>query len=930
MQSKQILLGLAVALGIATAQTAPTDALPQNPDLIVGKLPNGLSYYIRKNTEPKGRAELRLAVNAGSLQEDDDQQGLAHFLEHMLFNGTKRFPGLEIDNFIEKAGMRNGADLNAYTSFDETVYMLKVPTDDPRFVQTALDILVDWASAATLDPAEVQKESPVVQEEDRLRDKTANGRITRAYNGFLFGDSRYAQRFPIGDMNIVKQSPTAAIRRFYETWYRPDLMAVVAVGDFDPKAIEAQIQKGFGDLKNPASPKPLVKSEIAQPKQDVFKVITDKEFPATILSINGVRPAHPSRTLGDLKAGLISELFSAMLTRRLDDVANGGKAPLIEPSAGIYELTRFQGQEDISGQVQEGKEQAALEALTTELKRAKLGFDASELERAKKDQLAAAEKAYNERNKRNSADLAGAYVDSFLQGSIPISAETQYELTKRFITEINLEDINAFAKTFISGGRQISVIRPEKAGLAPLTEADLAKMQAAADALPVQAFTDAAVNIPLLDKLPTPVASKAENKQKEFTELTLANGVRVLYKKTDFKDDEVQFRAFSPGGASLVSDADYASAMIAADVVNNSGLGNLDRPTLLRAIAGKNANAVPYISDRAEGLTGNSSVKDLETLFQLVYLYFTQPRADQGIFDKQVATSLEQARNRSLTPNAALQDAIWNYLYGSNIRGRSLNEAALKSVSRDRVLQIYKERFADASNFTFMFVGSFEEAKLKAFAEQYLATLPSTNAKETWKNVFAKGNYSKLETTVYKGQDERATVVLRFGAPANYSVKDSVVTQALSLLLSIRFNDELREKLGGVYSASASVSLAREPNSEIVGAVQFTCDPKKVDELIKASLAILEEVKTTGITDENMAKVREQMRRGREDALRTNNFWMGRLNSLAQFSDFDVNDTTSYFTIANDLKSADLQQMARQVFTANYLQAVLLPESMKK
>lgn len=924
---RMLVLAMWLVFGLSLAQGL-SQLLPPASELIIGKLPNGLSYYIRQNSEPKNRAELRLVVNAGSLMEDDDQKGLAHFLEHMLFNGTRRFPGLEIDNFLEKNGMRNGADLNAYTSFGETVYMLRVPTEDQAVLQKALDVLEDWAGAATLDPKDIQEEVGVVVEEERSRYKTGSGRVSVARFAQLYRDSRYGLRLPIGDMNIIRKADTAAVRRFYETWYRPDLMAVVAVGDFDPRQVEAIIQKNFASLGNPASPKPRPDYTIPKRSGDSFLVIEDPELQTSQVWLYSLRESGPERTLGDVRGRYLAELFDTLFNHRLDEVASSANAPFVQAGAGSQDFTRSQKVDIMLANVREGKEKEGLEALITELRQAKLGFTASELQRAKQEVLASAEKAYNERDKRSSESLAEYLVDTHLSGGIPTNAQTDYDLARRFVGEITLEDVNAYAKQFASSARDIIAQRPKKEGLAALSDADLKAALAQAEAKPVQAYQDTAVQTALLEKIPAPASVAKENKQKEYTELVLANGARVLYKKTDFKADEVLFRAYSPGGASLYPDEDYPEATTIDDVVNASGLGAFDRSGLQKVLSGKQANVVPYIAERDEGMTGNSTLKDLETLFQLANLYFTAPRADPEIFNKDKETRLEAAKNRSLNPISAVQDALDDYR-GLGVRGRAFTPALAESLNRERGLEIYKERFGDASDFTFMFVGNFDEAKLREYAQTYLGSLPGKNTKESWKNVFPKPSYARTEKNLYKAKDDRSLAILFFAAPLEYSPKNSVAAAGLRNLLDIRFNEELREKLGGVYSTGTSVTLAREPNPELSSLVQFSCDPKKAEDLLKAALGVLEEVKAKGVSEENMAKVREQLKRTREEALRTNAFWMSSLQAFAQYPDRDPNDTSSYFDLVAGLKSQDLQQMAQLLFTDKYLKSALYPETMQ-
>ncbi|MER3484087.1 MAG: hypothetical protein C4332_13960 [Meiothermus sp.] len=927
-------LGILLLSGVALAQnlsSAPlTATLPSDPKLVTGKLPNGLTYYIYPNEEPQNRAELRLVVNVGSLMEEDDQKGLAHFLEHMLFNGTKRFPKQEIENFLEKVGMQFGADLNAYTSFDETVYQLRVPTGDPATFDTALNILEDWASSATLDPDQVKREAPVIVEEERARYKTASGRASIQSLGLYLANSRYGVRLPIGDMKIVSSAPTEALRRFYQTWYRPDLMAVVVVGDVDAKKLEATLKEKFGALKNPTPAKPRPSYNIPSVNTDRYLVFQDPEYPQTQIRINALRQARVVNTVGTFRDLIINQLYASMLNSRLSDLSKSANPPFLSASVGSGNFVRPHDVDQIAVTVKENGEAAGLDAALTELKRARLGFTEGELARAKSQLQSTFEKAYNERDKQDSRDIADTLADIFLTGAAPTSAETDLELAKRFLGELTDDDVNTYAKGFLSGPRNIITLRPQKTGVNPLTVADLQKVVAAADAKTVEAYKEAALASGLFDKIPAPAAIAKENQQKEFTDLTLANGARVLYKKTNFKNDEILFRAYSSGGASLVSDADYPAAMVIGAVVAGSGLGPFNSNELPRFLAGKQVSVAPSIGEREEGLRGQSSAKDLETLFQMTNLFFTAPKADPDIFAKEIATRLEAVNNRNLNPVTPVQDALNDYIGPGSIRGKPFTAAQLQGIDREKALGLYKSRFANAANFTFVFVGSFDEAKLRDLAQRYLGTLPAAPNKDAWKNIFPKPRYgAKVEQDFYKGQDERGIVAFYFTQPYEYSVKNVVVASALNNLLDIRLTEDIREKLGGAYSPGVNGGLSREPYTEVSYLISFPCDPKRAPDLVKATLDTLESVKTN-ISGDDMTKVREQLKRSREEALRTNSFWLSRLVSYVQYGDIDPNDTTTFSATVDSLKASDLQDLAKKVLGPNYLRAVLYPESMKK
>lgn len=919
-----------LALGQNLGSAPLWQPLPSDPKLVTGKLANGLTYYIYPNAEPQNRAEMRLVVNAGSLMEEEDQRGLAHFLEHMLFNGTRRFPKQSIENFLEKVGMQFGADLNAYTSFDETMYQLRVPTGDPATLDTALTILEEWAGSATLDPEEVEREAPVIVEEERARYKTASGRAQIQALGLYLADSRYGVRLPIGDMKIVSGRPVEALRRFYQTWYRPDLMAVVVVGDVDPAKIEAAIKDKFGGLENPTPEKPRPSYTIPPTSADRYLVFQDPEYPQTQIRVNALRKARVTSTVGTFRDFVLAQLYVSMLNSRLAELSKSANPPFLSASVASGNYVRPHDIDQVSATVKENGEAAGLEALLSEVKRARLGFTAEELARAKSQLQSTFEKAYNERDKQDSRDIADTLADIFLSGAAPTSAETDLELAKRFLGEITQGEVSVYAQGFLSGPRNIVTFRPQKAGVSPLTSADLQKVVAATDVKAVEAYKETALALSLFDKVPAPAGVAKENKQKEFTELILANGVRVLYKPTDFKNDEILFRAYSPGGASLVSDSEYPAAMVIGSIVAGSGLGPFDANGLARFLAGKQVSVIPSIGEREEGLRGQSTAKDLEILFQMTNLLFTAPRADPEIFNKEITTRLEAASNRNLNPVTPLQDALNDYINPGSIRGKPLGAEALRSIDREKALALYKSRFANAADFAFVFVGSFDEARLRDLAQRYLGTLPSSPARDAWKNVFPKPRYdARVEGDFYKGQDERGIVALYFTQPHAYSVKNAIVASALNNLLDLRLTEDIREKLGGAYSPGVSGGLGREPYTDVSYLISFPCDPRRAADLVKAALETLESLKTE-VSDETMTKVREQLKRSREEALRTNGFWLSRLVNYVQYGDIDPNDTTTFYGVVDGLKASDLQDLAKKVLGPNYLRVVLYPENMKK
>lgn len=632
-----------------------------------------MTYFIRANTEPQDRAELWLAVNAGSILEDEDQLGLAHFLEHMMFNGTERFPGMGVVDYLETVGMEFGPDVNAYTSFDETVYTIQVPTGDAEIVDQGFQVLEDWAHAATLDPDEVEKERGVIIEEWRLDQQSAAGRIQEQTLPTVLGESRYSERLPIGDMDIIRSAPAETLRRFYENWYRPDLMAVVAVGDFeDLDQIEEMIQTHFSSMTAPEELLP--RETFTTPNTDGtdYLVVTDPEETTSELQIWRRREVSPLHTGQDYRELLVRSLFYSILDERFRDLERKPDAPFLSVSSGFGNYVRPLDVDAVFAQTEEGKITDGLDAVITELERvARHGFSASELERAKQDMLESYLRSYNERNNRDSAGLADEYIAYFLTGEASPGIEYEYELVQQLLDGITLDDVNAISSDLVADDNRVVILTaPEKDDLILPTEAELAAAVEQAIAREIDPLTEELVAGDLVESRPEPVAIVDERTLPDvgLTEITLENGVRVLLKQTDFKDDEVVFTGFSLGGSSLVSDDDFVNAASIVAVITESGVGNFGQSDLEKLLSGKSVSIVPYIRELTEGLEGGSSVKDLETLFQLIYLYATAPRADEDafqVFQTQMRADLE---NRALSPNSALRDAIFESLYGDTVR----------------------------------------------------------------------------------------------------------------------------------------------------------------------------------------------------------------------------------------------------------------------
>jgi zinc protease len=915
------------ALRVASADTS--SRLPIDPNVISGHLPNGLRYFIRKNARPDKRAELRLAVDAGSVLEGDDQRGLAHFVEHMAFNGTKRFEKQELVNFIERIGMRFGAHLNAYTSFDETVYMLRVPTDKPAVVDTAFQILEDWAQAVAFDSTEIEKERGVVVEEWRAG-LGAEERIREKHFPVLFRDSRYATRLPIGDRRTLETFKQESLKRFYRDWYRPDLMAVIAVGDFDPKTIEAQIKRRFGAL--PTRPRTPVRSSFPVPDHDstYVAIATDREATQSAVTVIYKQPVREVRTLGAYRRGLVEALYNSMLNDRLDELTQKPDAPYIGAGSSQGRFIRSKEVYVLGAAVKDDAMARGLEAVLTEAERVdQHGFTATELERAKQDLLRGYEQAYAEREKSESDGYADEYVRHFLEGEPIPGITNEYELAKRFVPAIQLAEVNRLAREWITDrSRVILASAPEKEGVQVATESELRAVLGRVRGKGVVAYADSVGAGALVATEPAPGRIVAERIDTTLAtrEWTLSNGVRVILKPTDFKADELLISAFSPGGTSLVPDSAYWPVAFASQLVALGGVGNFDAIALQKKLAGKAAGASPYISGEYEGFTGSASPKDMETLFQLIYLYFTAPRRDSSAVLAFKQNAKAALAHRSADPDAAFSDTLGAIMSQHHPRVRPITAEVVEELDLDRSLALYRDRFADASDFTFVIVGTFRPDSLKPLVERYIASLPNRGRREAWRDVGIRPPTSVVTRDVRKGIEPKAQTQIVFTGDFEYNANNRLAIRAVADVLEIKLRERLREALGGTYGADVYASPSRIPRPAYSFTVSFGSDPTRVDELTRAVFAEIDSVKSHGPSAADLAKVKEMYLRQHETDLKQNRWWLGQLGAYAQTGEAPQT-LLAYPARVRSLTADQVREAARKwLDTGRYVKVSLLPE----
>ena len=921
--------GPAIASQLA-ATIAESAKLPLDPAIRTGRLDNGLTWFVRRNARPEKRAEIWLAVNAGSTLEDDDQQGLAHFVEHMAFRGTKNFKKLEIINFMERIGMKFGPDVNAFTNFDETVYMLKVPTDDAALVEKALAILYDWARNVSFDDEDIDKERGVVVEEWRLG-RGAEARMRDKQFPILFKGSRYAERLTIGKKEILETAPHDTIRRFYSNWYRPDLMAVIVVGDIDPVTVERSIKTRFASLKNPLAPRRRVLFPVPDHQETLVSTATDPEATSTRVAVYYKLPKRDRSTVADFRRTLVERLYHSMVSDRLSELRQHPDPPFLYAFSRSGSFVRTRDVVFQSAVVQEAGLARGLDTLLVELARVnKHGFNASELERAKKEVLRYYESAYREREKEESDRLIHGISGAFLQGEPVPGIELEYGLAQRFLPTIPLDELNHLASEWIAGQNRVILVNgPEKAAKLLPTDAQLSEIFNGVEGRTLEPWIDRVRQEPLVPNLPQPATIVEETTIPELgvTRWKLSNGVVVLLKSTDFKNDEVVLGGFSPGGSSLVPDDRYVSASWAGQVLPEGGLGQFDKIELGKALTGKIARAYGYVGELEESVRGGASPQDLETMFQLVYLTFTAPRADEKAFVAWKARTRASLENRLARPETVFSDKMQVTLAQGHFRRRPTSVEMLEEIDLKAAEAVWRERFGDAGNFTFGIVGAFKLDDIRPFVLSYLGGLPSKGRKETWKDVGVRSPRGVVNVEVKKGIEPKSQVRMTFTGPAKWTREAAHMMSSLGSALRIRLREVLREDMGAVYGVGSSGEISRRPIEENTFAISFGCAPDRVPELRKAVLNVIDAVKKNGFGDEIVGKVKEQQTRERETALKENGFWLSQLLEAARFND-DPKLLLQYGELVKKVTNDALRDAARTYLDPQrVVVGVLFPET---
>lgn len=905
------------------------NTIPVDPAITTGKLDNGLTYYIRQNKNPENRAELRLAVRAGSILEDDNQKGLAHFLEHMAFNGTKSFEKQEIVNFLESLGMRFGPELNAFTSFDETIYLLQIPTEDPEILDKGLKILYEWSHEMLIEEQEVDKERGVIIEEWRLG-RGAETRIRDKQFPVLFQGSMYAERMPIGDIKVIEKANAAQLRRFYSDWYRPDLIAVLAVGDFDMVWMEEHIRKLFSGLQMPENSRPRTEIHIPEHDEIRYAIATDPEKTISEVKVFMKYPYEYEGKVREYRENMVQHLFLNMLNERLNEITKDPKAPFIDAYMGSGGIIGDKQLIVIGANVKEGKIQESLDVLITEAERAgRFGFTAGELERQKKNTMAWIEQAYHERDNAESKDLISEYIRNFLTGESIPGITYEYRMYEKYLPGISLKEVNDLTQKYITYKNTVVMVGgPEKEGSAMPDKKELARVLEEVKSKEILPYIDTEKDRPLITESleQKKILSRTVNEEVGLIMLTLSNGIKVVLKQTDFKNDEILFTAFSPGGNSLVKEPRYIPAITAVPVIKESGLGDFTQNELEKKLAGENVEVSPWINELYEGIQGKSVPEDLETCFKLIYLYFVEPRKDPDAFlayREQWKTEIE---NKSSSPDSVFWDTVWWILSQENYRRHPYTLETLKKMDIDVSYDFYLDRFGDAGDFTFFFAGDFEEKAIEPLIKTYLANLPSAGRIENWQDTGIDPPRGVMVKTVKKGLEPKSQVLIVFAGETVWSPDKTLEMNALVEILNIHLREIIREQEGGTYDIWAFGELKRFPDEEYVVYIGFGCAPEKAEKL---SSMVLEEIKQfieKGPSESELDKVREMLKREYETNIKENNYW---LQALKLYYMYGL-DPERILTLPSRVESLDLVTLksAAAVYLnlSDYTRFVLLPE----
>lgn len=882
-----VLALLSISFGSGTAQTiTDTGKVPFNAQVRTGTLPNGIPYYILKNARPQNRMELVLTLNVGAVLEDDNQNGFAHFCEHMAFNGTKSFPKNELIGFLESTGIRFGADLNAYTNQDETVYLLTLPTEKPEVVRSGVQVLRDWAGYVTYDTDDINAERGVVVEEWRTR-QGAESRVQHEHRNAMYYGSKYAERDVIGDTNVLLRSDAENARRFYRTWYGPQNMAIIAVGDIDVDAFEQLLRTTFvlpDGLEKRTKKRPTVL--LPGHADTKFSIASDPELQNASADLWIKHPGDTVVTYADYRRMIVRNLAGQMLNARYAELTQKSKPPFTRAMTAWFGLVR-ENRMAYASTVAAGKNVlVAFNALLTEIERAERhGFVPTELQRAKDALMANMERYYNERNSTESAQLARELTRHVLERESVPGIEHEYAIYQHYVPQITAEECTQVLREMMTDeNRVVTISVPEGNGYVKPTEEQVRNLMAAISSKNIPPYVDDVPTEPLMAAAPTP--GKIE-RRKEIPDLgaevwSLSNGAVVYVKKTDFKADEILFQSMMQGGQSVGSQDDHLTLDNTADLIDASGIAGFGPTTLQKMLQGTSLSIAPYIDRFQHGLRGQTSPKDMKTFFELIYLYHTQPRIDNDAIASWKTRVRSQLEQRSKNAQAALIDTLQSVMSQHHPRSRQLSAENIDSLNPDLALQFYRRLFAGGSNGVYTFVGNFDMKQLEEYVATYIASLPVAPEQLRWVDDGIRRPHGPITKNVLKGEDPKSFVVLYAYGEAPYTLENRYRATSLAEVLTIRLRELIREDKGGVYSIAAQAMMQKDPEENYGVLVFFGCDPARADELVASVKQEIASLTQKAVGDDYVQKVREIQIKEREVNKATNGFWLGTIMSIVK------------------------------------------------
>ena len=898
--------------------------LPLDPKTRIGKLDNGLTYYIRKNELPKNRCEFYIAQKVGSILEEESQRGLAHFLEHMCFNGTKNFPDNSLIKYLEKIGVKFGENVNAYTSIDETVYNLSnVPLTRESILDTALLVLHDWSGFVSLESKDIDDERGVIREEWRSRN-TGNYRVMESGIKEMLVHSQYANRTPIGSIDVINNFAYQTIKDYYKKWYRPDLQGIIVVGDIDVDQVEAKIKKLFSDIPTPVNPAIRTRFQVPDNNEPIVSIQTDSEVQQTQIGIyckHDIIPDSMKTSVNYYFKNVMNSLVSRMFNARLNEVSKNPNPPFAGARGGYgsFLITPAKDAWSVSASPRNNNDfDQALRAIIRENERMRrFGFTTSEFTRAKTSLLRNYETAFNEKDKQKN----GAYIkecqENFISNEPMPGIDFEYNLVNKVLPQLPLAVINKMVQQYVSDTNIVfSFTGPKKEGISTPTKEQILKAWKEVRQEKITVYVDNVSNKPLMEK--RPVAGKIvkeEAKPFGYTQWTLSNGVKVLVKKTDFKKDQVTMNSYSPGGSSLVSDTDYPSSTVINEVSSLGGVGQFSSVELGKILNGKLVSVRPSVGTLSEAINGSASPKDFETLMQLTYLYFTQPRMDKDAYDSWMVSKKNQLENVSLDPMNSFSDSVMNLVTNKNPRGKRLDLEMLKKVDYNKAMDIYKDRFADAGDFTFFFTGNVEPDSIRKSVELYLGGLPSKNRKENFKDQgvyppkgIVKNNFIK------KLQIPKSTVFVYYSGEIPCTLENMILINYVKSMLNIIYTENIREKEGGSYGVNVSGNISKFPKQRFAFQIQFDTDPIKKDKLVGIVYNEIRKFISEDQNEVNLNKVKENMLKTHQESLNENQYWANAIYSQIA-NGMDVN--TDYEKIVKGVTTAKVCDFAKKLFPQN-------------